>query len=74
MRYPRWLSGAATALLVAVSSTTPADAADLGVRAGVYTDAKEPFAGVELLLAVGNRVFLNPNAGPLADPDRAPAR
>jgi hypothetical protein len=62
MRFRSWLAAAVTAAaLLAPVSTTPAASADFGVRAGVYTDAGEPFVGVEGLFALGNRVYLNPN-------------
>jgi hypothetical protein len=52
---------AAAALLTLVVSATPARADNFGVRAGYYTDAGEPFAGVEFLARVGNRIYFNPN-------------
>lgn len=48
-------------LLVALTPTAPAQAADFGVRAGVYEDANEAFVGVELLLTLSDPWFFNPN-------------
>ena len=62
MRIKSWLSGVAlAAALVGPFAAAPAHAANFGVRTGFYTDAGEPFAGVELLFALGNRVYFNPN-------------
>jgi hypothetical protein len=38
-----------------------ASAAQLGVRAGLYTEIDEPFVGVELLSHVGGALYFNPN-------------
>jgi hypothetical protein len=48
--------------LAALAVAAPAAAeVKLGVRGGYYTDIDEPFAGVELLTRVANRVYFNPN-------------
>lgn len=48
--------------LIAVVGAAPASAdTKFGVRGGYYTDIGEPFAGVELLTRIGNRVYFNPN-------------
>ncbi len=52
---------AAAALLTVLASAATARADNFGLRAGYYTDAEEPFAGVEFLVGVGNRVYFNPN-------------
>ncbi len=52
---------AAIALLLVMPSPW-ARAGDLvGVRGGIYTQREQPFAGFELLLPIGGRVYLNPN-------------
>jgi len=46
-------------------SAAPARAADVGVRAGVYSfedGPEEPFLGAELLFHAGDGIFFNPNA------------
>ncbi len=52
---------AAASLLAVLVSPTPARADNFGVRTGFYTDAGEPFLGVEFLARVGHRVYFNPN-------------
>jgi hypothetical protein len=52
---------AAAALLTALVAATPARADNFGVRTGFYTDAGEPFLGVEFLARVGHRIYFNPN-------------
>jgi hypothetical protein len=48
--------------LIALIGAAPAGAdTKFGVRGGYYTDIGEPFAGVELLTRIGNRVYFNPN-------------
>lgn len=54
--------------VLAVSSLVPRDALAqhrdpfFGVRFGYYTDAEEPFAGIEFLAPVAHRIWFNPNA------------
>jgi hypothetical protein len=55
------LTIAAAALLTVLVSAASARADMFGVRAGYYADVEEPFAGVEFLVGVGNRVYFNPN-------------
>ena len=52
---------AAVALLTMLASPGAARADNFGVRTGYYTDAGEPFLGVEFLARVGRRVYFNPN-------------
>jgi hypothetical protein len=56
---PLLLSAVATSLLLAASSAR-ADV-DFGLRGGVYSDASDPFAGVELLAPIGHSLYFNPN-------------
>jgi hypothetical protein len=54
----------AVAFLVALAVSLPAgtaSATDLGVRAGLYSDADAAFLGVEALARVTPRVYFNPN-------------
>jgi len=53
----------AAAFLVALAllPAGTASATDVGIRFGLYTEVDEPFAGVELLTRVANRVYFNPN-------------
>jgi hypothetical protein len=51
----------AAALLTLLVSAGTARADNFGVRAGYYTDAGEPFVGVEFLAHVGHRIYFNPN-------------
>lgn len=48
-------------LLTAVFISGSAHADLLGVRAGYYTKADQPFVGAELLLPLDDDVYLNPN-------------
>jgi hypothetical protein len=48
-------------LVALLFTAAPALAMDFGVRGGLYTEAEEPFLGVELLSKVGDRVYFNPN-------------
>ena len=57
----RLVSTTALAVLVSLLSAAPARAANVGVRAGLYTDPTDPFVGAELLLGLSHRVYLNPN-------------
>ncbi len=52
---------AAAALFTLLASPGTARADNFGVRTGFYTDAGEPFLGVEFLARVANRVYFNPN-------------
>jgi len=52
---------AAAALLSVLASAVPARADTFGVRTGFYTDAGDPFLGVEFLAGIGNRIYFNPN-------------
>ena len=52
---------AAAALLTLLVPAGTARADNFGLRAGFYTDAGEPFVGVEFLARVGKRVYFNPN-------------
>lgn len=53
----------AVAFLVALAllPAGTASAANVGIRFGYYTDAEEPFAGVEILARVTHDVYFNPN-------------
>lgn len=55
------LTIAAAALLTVLVPAASVRADMFGLRAGYYTDVEEPFAGVEFLVGVGNRVYFNPN-------------
>lgn len=48
-----------TALIAAPAAS--ADEAKVGIRGGFYTDAEEPFLGVELLAKLATRFYFNPN-------------
>ena len=48
-------------LLAVLASGATASAVDVGVRFGLYTEVDEPFAGIELITRVANRVYFNPN-------------
>ena len=62
MRRALSLTTIAAAALLALLVFAPAARADnFGVRAGIYTDAGEPFAGIEYLARIGKRVYFNPN-------------
>ena len=53
---PVWLTVAA-----AMAAAVPAPAAMFGVRAGEYTEAGEPFLGVEMNMQVRREIWFNPN-------------
>lgn len=58
---PRLAAAAALMTAVCILSPAPVRAADVGIRAGLYTDPTDPFIGAELLLGLSRQVFLNPN-------------
>jgi len=59
----RWLFAAALAGAVLIGSFVSAKAQDpvVGLRAGYYTDISDVFVGGELLTALGNATYFNPN-------------
>lgn len=56
-RYVALLSGA-----LFLAGAPALHSADLGVRAGYYTEVEKPFVGAEVLMRVGDSVYFNPNA------------
>lgn len=50
-----------TAALAFVPGEASADDTYFGVRLGYYTNAEDPFAGVEALVPLAHRVYANPN-------------
>ena len=58
----RLIATTGVAALVSLVSAAPARAADVGVRAGLYTEPTDPFVGAELLFRLSHQVYLNPNA------------
>jgi len=62
MRQP-WLRRIVPAVLVVGLCASTAAAADFkfGARLGYYTDAGEPFLGVEGLFRMAHRIYFNPN-------------
>ena len=49
------------ALVGALSAAAPAPAAMFGVRAGEYTEAGEPFVGIEMNTQLRREIWFNPN-------------
>ena len=58
----RLIATTGVAALVSLVSAAPARAANVGVRAGLYTEPTDPFVGAELLFRLSHQVYLNPNA------------
>jgi hypothetical protein len=58
---PALLTLVTTALTLAPEKASADDRTLFGVRVGYYTDAQDPFAGVEVLVPIAHRIELNPN-------------
>jgi hypothetical protein len=58
---PSLVATTTLAVLVSLLSAGPARAADVGIRAGLYTEPTDPFIGAELLFRLSHQVYLNPN-------------
>lgn len=50
-----------TTALALVPEKASAEDTLFGVRLGYYTDAQDPFAGVEVLVPLAHRIYINPN-------------
>lgn len=55
------LSTLVAAAVVLAPDVARADDTLFGLRAGYYTGVERPFAGVELLVPVAHRLYVNPN-------------
>lgn len=58
---PVLLTLVTTALALVPEKASADDRTLFGVRLGYYTDAQDPFAGVEVLVPLAHRVYANPN-------------
>jgi hypothetical protein len=59
---PRLVATTALAVLVGLVSAVPASAGTrFGIRGGIYTDPTDAFAGVEVLVPITHKVYVNPN-------------